>query len=353
MWEVTASPSVDVPPRAGEGEYVSARAPAVEPLAQPRGQKAQPRPAPDDVPSEKVAARIGRQMGEIRRMIQALIIRSGGDSPPDMPAPLRELHAHLLAQDVASRIASELIQELHLKLNERQLTDAGGVRAGFAEVLESRISVAPPERPSRSGRPRVIALIGPTGVGKTTTIAKLAADYKLRAARKVGLITVDTYRIAAVDQLRTYAEIIEVPVRVVLTPGELHQAVRSMGDRDVVLIDTAGRSQNNEMRISQLQGLLSAAKPDEVHLVVSAASSQRVAERAIERFGPLGVNRVVLSKLDEAETFGMVVNVPTSAGRPLSYVTTGQDVPDDLAPARARQLAGWLLDGSIEAGPSC
>ena len=145
------------------------------------------------------------------------------------------------------------------------------------------------------------------------------------------------------DQLRTYAEIIEVPLRTVLSPGELHQAVHAMGDKDVILIDTAGRSPNDRMRLNQLRGFLSAAGADEVHLVVSAASNRAAAARTVENFLPLGANRLIVTKLDEAETFGTILNVGVAAGAAFSYVTTGQEVPDDIEPVESRKLAELVL----------
>ncbi len=197
--------------------------------------------------------------------------------------------------------------------------------------------------PSATGRPRVIVLIGPTGVGKTTTIAKLAARYKLAANRRVGLITIDTYRIAAVNQLKTYAQIIEVPLRTVLRPAELSEAIASMAEQDLLLIDTAGRSPADAPRLRQMQSFLEAAQADEVHLVVSVTAGPSCAARVIENFMPLGANRLILSKLDEAGTFGMLLNIASAAKAALSFVTTGQEVPDDIAPANPRHLAELIV----------
>jgi flagellar biosynthesis protein FlhF len=134
------------------------------------------------------------------------------------------------------------------------------------------------------GQRRVVALVGPTGVGKTTTIAKLAANFRLREKRRVGLITVDTYRIAAVEQLRTYAEIIDLPMHVVSTPREMREALRQLSGLDLVLMDTAGRSPRDEVKIQELRAFLSEAQADEVHLVLSAVASASSLVRTAERF---------------------------------------------------------------------
>jgi flagellar biosynthesis protein FlhF len=194
----------------------------------------------------------------------------------------------------------------------------------------------------------VVALVGPTGVGKTTTIAKIAANCRLRGNKRVGLVTIDTYRIAAVDQLRTYAEIIGLPLRAVLSTAELKQAIAAMSDLDVILIDTAGRSQNDQMRLSQLRSFIDAADADEVHLVLSAAANPRVAQAALERFGPLGANRITVTKLDEAASFGMILNVSSASEAPVAYVTTGQDVPEDIAPADPVALARLIAQGEAD-----
>jgi len=357
LWEVTASPNVNVPQRIGKGSYVSQTPPEdVGPVAAPVEEKARlvtpaARPALSaEGPASGRPGFLTNQVADIRRMVETLLSHSGGGigQDPDVPAELREFHTQLVSQDVHGQGASEFIRELCMNLTGQQLSDPELIRRELHKLLASRIRTAGEEAAAASApadRPRVIALIGPTGVGKTTTIAKLAANYKLRGGKKVGLITIDTYRIAAVDQLRTYADIIEVPIKAVLTAGELNEAISAMRDRDVVLIDTAGRSQNNCLRLSQLRSFISAAQPDEVHLVVSATANQTCTRRILDRFLPLGANRLIVTKLDEAETFGVFLNVSSATGRPISYVTTGQNVPDDMSRADASRLADHILSG--------
>jgi len=260
------------------------------------------------------------------------------------PRELADFHAHLLRQDVEERVADELMHELSLSLTGMQ-ADAKTVTGRLCGLIAARIPTAgpAPRKPSRTG-PRVIALAGPTGVGKTTTIAKLAADFKLRQRQRVGLVTMDTYRIAAVDQLRVYAEIIEVPLRTVLSAGDMHKAVYGM-DVDVVLIDSAGRSQNDQPRLNELRAFLTAADADEVHLVVSATASRRTLLTTLNRFATMAPNRTILSKLDEAETLGTILSFPSIGAAPLAYTTMGQDVPDDIEPADPWKLAQRVLRG--------
>jgi flagellar biosynthesis protein FlhF len=193
------------------------------------------------------------------------------------------------------------------------------------------------------GRRRVVALVGQTGVGKTTTIAKLAANFRLRDKRKVGLITVDTYRIAAVEQLRTYAEIIDLPMQVVSTPREMRQAVERMTDLDLVLLDTAGRSPRDEVRIQELKVFLAEAGADEVHLVLSAVAGATALCRTAEHFAAAGTTALLLTKLDEAGTLGHLLPLFRSCPLPLSYLTDGQVVPDDISPARPDRVARCIL----------
>ena len=213
-------------------------------------------------------------------------------------------------------------------------------------AVARELNLAGPIR-TQPGERHVVALVGPTGVGKTTTVAKLAAGFRIEARRRVGLLTIDTYRIAAVQQLKAYAEIMDLPMEVVETPEQMQPALDSIGDVDLVLIDTAGRSPRSDARIDQLSEFLRAARPDETHLVLSATSSSDNIRTTIRGFQPVGATSVILTKLDETPHTAGVLSALTASDRhhatPLSYVTHGQQVPDDIAVADAPHLVTSLL----------
>jgi len=200
---------------------------------------------------------------------------------------------------------------------------------------------------TQPGDRRVVALVGPTGVGKTTTVAKLAAGFRIEAKRRVGLLTIDTFRIAAVQQLKAYAEIMDLPMEVVERAEQMQPALTRLGDVDLVLIDTAGRSPRSDARIEQLVELLRSAQPDETHLVLSATGSTQAIEAAVKGFTPVRPTAAILTKLDEAPCTASALCALTSSdhfsGIPISYITNGQQVPDDIATADANQLLSRLL----------
>ncbi|MEO1617147.1 MAG: flagellar biosynthesis protein FlhF [Planctomycetota bacterium] len=206
------------------------------------------------------------------------------------------------------------------------------------------------------GERRVVALVGPTGVGKTTTVAKLAAGFRMRSKRRVGLLTIDTFRIAAVQQLQAYAQLMDLPMVVVESPPQMPDALQQLGDVDVVLIDTAGRSPRGDLDIGALAEMLRSAQPDETHLVLSATSTAAVIQSSLDGFAPTRPTAAILTKLDEAPytaaILSSVAEGPTDAGLPsgvpLSYVTHGQHVPDDISVASTDELVSRLLPVQAE-----
>lgn len=210
------------------------------------------KPGPRLVPVEGESLR--DELAAIKRMVgQVLQTTPTGAAP--MPSALLDHYLRLIEAEVSRELADQIVGQLRDELTPAELNDAQAVRQGMLRRLEGLFPSAnlhvPPPRPA-SGRPFTLALVGPTGVGKTTTLAKLAAAHKLRHGKRVGMITCDTYRIAAVEQLRTYANIIGVPLKVVLTPEELRSACAELADCDVILIDTAGRSPGDSARLDEL-----------------------------------------------------------------------------------------------------
>jgi flagellar biosynthesis protein FlhF len=299
-------------------------------------------PTPGD-PAGALQAQFGEQLGRLHAMV-AEISRHGRIDHllPDMPAALVPTYAALLEADVPEVLARRLVRHVAETAEPEELARPEAVREALGEAVASYLPIAPPIAAVPGAR-RVVALVGPTGVGKTTTVAKLAANFKLVHGLRPGLVTVDTYRIAAVEQLRTYAEIIDLPLAVANEPGQMRGALESLGRVDLVLIDTAGRSPRDEVKIRELADFLAEARPDEVHLVLSATSAERSLRAAVERFALARADRLILTKLDEADGLGGILAAIGQANLPVSYLTTGQAVPDDIEPADRRRLARLIL----------
>ncbi|MAT72616.1 MAG: flagellar biosynthesis protein FlhF [Planctomycetaceae bacterium] len=295
------------------------------------------------------------QLAELEDMVHQFRQRSAptvpnDDAPPLADAPvatLLDVFGELIERDVDEDIAREVIEQL---AGDDADFDRPADRLRLAQLIADRLATSGPVR-VRPGQTRVVAMVGPTGVGKTTTIAKLAANMRLREGRRVGLITVDTYRIAAVEQLRTYADIIDLPLEVVGTPREMREAVARLQGYDVVFIDTAGRSPRDDVQIRELRSLLAEAQPDEVHLVLSATSSGRSLASAVRQFAPAEVTHLLVTKLDEVEAPGGVLQLARKTSAPLSYVTHGQHVPDDIAVADAAVLGEMIAAEPVTTHP--
>ena len=191
-------------------------------------------------------------------------------------------------------------------------------------------------------KPRIVALIGPTGVGKTTTIGKLAAGFSIVDKRKVALITADTYRVAAVEQLKMFGEIIGVPVEVVMTPSGLSEALERHADKELIFVDTAGRSPHHEVHMSELRAFLDEARPDFTMLVMSATTQSADQLRIYQRFESL-TTHLIFTKLDETGSAGSLLNLLGQTTLPTAYLTNGQNVPDDIEAATPYRLARYIL----------
>lgn len=214
-----------------------------------------------------------------------------------------------------------------------------------------------PDRPRRprAGRPRrpqLLALVGATGAGKTTTTAKLALHPQGFGGRRVGLITLDTFRVAALEQLGTYAEIIGLPLEVIYTPADIDGALARLDPCDVILIDTPGRAPHASPEASMWLDILARLEPDEIHLVVPAGVRTDVALASRDAFAACGTTHMLLTKLDEVPGEIGVAQLADALDLPARWVSTGQNVPDDLHPAAPRLISSLSAAGPIMAGAS-
>jgi flagellar biosynthesis protein FlhF len=383
--------SKPVPPPAQEGR-----------AQRPANNRTSNRAAPSEPPEN--LRLLQQELGELRGMVRELLSRSNhgsSGSQVEVPEELREYYTCLIQNAVADEIAREILDKartrleqcragLHARVKKQEQGNTNRkqwaehqqalrrlVPAVFMESVEHMLPEAGPVNLKEDGSAKFVSLIGPTGVGKTTTVAKLAAHFKLRENKKVGLITIDTYRIAAVDQLKAYAEIMNVPLKVVMTEKEMAEAVQSMQEMDLVLIDTTGRSQNDTQRLEELRGFLDVVRDTadavaksknkkktstnnpaqesetlETHLVLSCTAHPGQMMQVAEKFSQLGVDRVVFTKLDEAVGLGVIFNVICRLKLRLSYLTTGQDVPDDIEVSHRRKIAEMILGRSGESDAS-
>lgn len=261
---------------------------------------------------------------------------------------LFECHGMLLDAGFEPRLAREFAERVQRRLRADRSSDASRVPTLTEEIVAEAIATThAPQWPVASGSlartQRIVALVGPAGVGKTTTLAKLAANARISEGLRVGLVTVDTYRVAAVEQLGAYAEIMDLPMEVVSTPAEMRGAIGRLAGLDLVLIDTAGRSPRDSARLQELRAMLAEVQPDETHLVLSATTAARGLAEAAERFAGIGITSLLFTKLDEAVTLGQIVGVAHERSLPLSYLTNGQNVPEDILPAEATWLAQRVL----------
>jgi flagellar biosynthesis protein FlhF len=284
---------------------------------------------------------IEKRLDALQQMIADLSRRSTRGLV-EIPPELFPHYLSLVEADVADDVARELVQQLSRHATSGQLAETSATTALLTALIERQIPCRHAITPV-TGRRQIAMMVGPTGVGKTTTLAKLAGRFGLQQDCRLGLITVDTYRVAAVEQLRTYAEIIDLPMRIVTSPAEMQDALDAFADCDLVLIDTAGRSPHDDRRLAELKELIAVAKPDYVYLVLSLASGASSLRAAADRFAAVSPTAVVFTKLDETAGCGGLLSASREIGLPISYFATGQEVPRDIEPADSCRAARLIM----------
>jgi flagellar biosynthesis protein FlhF len=330
--EVVAATGDDVP--------VRVRGVDTHPKAQQRPQPTQSLQVPA-IPSP--LEDVQKQIEDMKRLLERVVVAAPGVRPP--------LVHQLIRQGLNEEHVSRLMESF-----TATRTPVGGEGTGepwtsgkqhdlfvqhVLRDMEAQVEAQPIAPTSR-----VVALVGPTGVGKSTTIAKLAALHVLAGNRKVGLLTTDTYRIAAVDQLKTYADILNIPLEVVYKTSDIPGALERLADRDLTLLDTAGRNFRVERHVEELRHWLQQISVDETYLVLALTSKTEDLDAIAAAFERVPVDKFLFTKLDETTTYGAILNLLYSYRKPLSYLTTGQNVPDDIEVASLEKILRLMIGGA-------
>ncbi|ACT02068.1 flagellar biosynthesis protein FlhF [Paenibacillus sp. JDR-2] len=279
---------------------------------------------------------------EIRYIKQSLKQLSMQKPEIDRPLAIQSLYGRLVQQEVEPELIDRLIDAVNERIagNKEMPTGAETWQTARELLLEW---LDPYSHQSISESARIVHFVGPTGVGKTTTIAKLAAGQSIKFGRQIGLITSDTYRIAAVDQLRTYANILNVPMEVVFSPMDLPKAFKQLEDRELIYMDTAGRNFRNELHVSEVNSLLQSSQQSETVLVLSLTGKTKDMMAVADNFVKYGVRKVLFTKLDETSVYGSILNLALKNELQPVFVASGQTVPDDIAPFNAERYIDSLL----------
>ncbi len=259
---------------------------------------------------------------------------------------VQSFHDTLMAQGVLPEIAEQILDELDLVLRSASETEQTDIAMSVRIVYNALIKILGSTQPIDTSvtKPLVVTFIGNTGVGKTTTIAKLSADFVLQKQLRVGLITCDTYRIAAVDQLKVYAEILGLEVGVAYSGRDLREFVDRMATRnDVLFVDTAGRSHKNDAALSETAEVLEAVPESVNYLVISMTTKYEDAIEIVKAYTKLTDFGIIFTKMDETNLYGTILNICFATGKRLSYVTNGQNVPEDFEIIRPEKIARMLL----------
>ncbi|MCD5413645.1 MAG: flagellar biosynthesis protein FlhF [Clostridiales bacterium] len=287
------------------------------------------------------------QIEELKSMLAVVVEKANRDSLPDIirnrdNPSITNLYNSLLNQDVEEELIEKLLSKFDTASKEIVNAEQEGdiINENLGRLLLDFVSID-----NHKTAPKIIFFVGPTGVGKTTTIAKLSAKYSLEGGKSVGLISADTYRIAAVDQLKTYSDILNIPLEIIYNPSEIGESLERLKQNDVIIVDTAGRNHKNARQLAELKKLLDEVSEKEVYLTLSCTSSKNDHKEIINAYDFIENYKIVLTKIDEAATYGSIINIASYTQKQLSYITAGQSVPDDIEIVTIEKIISLLTRG--------
>ncbi len=329
----TAPPKAEAPVPTKPAEVLASAKPA-----------AATAPAPQNADSAHTQL-LGKQVQELKDVMKDFTDKIrivGGESPHPYSSEVQDIYNGMLEHDVLEDICREIAAQTQT-IQSRREVDAKTVAE---QLILDRLGEPKPLK-LKKFKQNVILFAGPTGAGKTTTLAKLAGRLKFKENLEVGLINTDTYRVGAMEHIRIYSEIMDIPLIMAYSPEEVTQALHTLEDKDVVLIDTAGKSARDEGYQKELEQLIEAAHADEVFLVLSVVTGSKACRDVIQNYGFIKDYKLVITKLDEAGVWGNVLNIANYSKKGLSFVTIGQNVPDDIREVNTRKLASSIIGDEV------
>lgn len=289
----------------------------------------------------KQAAILSDELTELKSMIGLMLEQSDLYKGAGLEQNYLVCYRRLMERGIEPEFALKAVHEVKESVPGGRELELRRIVEQIIEKMSDAMIVGDPIN-GYMDTPQLVALVGPTGSGKTTTIAKLAARLEM-SGKKVGLVTIDGYRIAAVEQLKIYAGLLNVPLEVALTPDELVTAINGFSSKDVVFIDTAGHSQRDGSRLKELESFLGDGMQIENYLVLSAAADKDALDEAVRNFGRLPLTGLIFTKLDETVKPGVVISQNLKTGLPVVYCTTGQKVPEDIEIVTSKTMAARLF----------
>ena len=306
-----------------------------------------------DTNAPKQSEIIEKKLDSLHDMLRNQMVKEEDVKPVVRPEnnanfkSLKLIYNKLLENEVSEKYANDIINDI-----ENSMKKESNLDSILASVYQKIIlKFGEPEAIEDDDRRKIVFFIGPTGVGKTTTIAKLASDFKLTRSKNVAMITADTYRIAAVEQLNTYASILDVPVNVIYSPSEIVESIEELSDYQMIFVDTAGRSHKNTEQRDEIIEMISNVRNSDIDadivifLVMSVTTKYRDMVNICDAYKSLNSYRLLFTKLDETDSVGNILNIKLYTGAPISYITCGQNVPDDIESVDVQKLAKSLLGG--------
>ena len=306
-----------------------------------------------DTNAPKQSEIIEKKLDSLHDMLRNQMVKEEDVKPVVRPEnnanfkSLKLIYNKLLENEVSEKYANAIINDI-----ENSMKKESNLDSILASVYQKIIlKFGEPEAIEDDDRRKIVFFIGQTGVGKTTTIAKLASDFKLTRSKNVAMITADTYRIAAVEQLNTYASILDVPVNVIYSPSEIVESIEELSDYQMIFVDTAGRSHKNTEQRDEIIEMISNVRNSDIDadivifLVMSVTTKYRDMVNICDAYKSLNSYRLLFTKLDETDSVGNILNIKLYTGAPISYITCGQNVPDDIESVDVQKLAKSLLGG--------